>query len=416
MTYAFDRLPLLEDFDVFMRYLRAKAPVALTNTAAELKFADLVALNEQMQGKAPGWVTPRSRQPEYPLLNFFFGLATSAKLFTVRHDKGYQLVANSERLERYDLLTDAERYFFLLETFWCYTNWSMIDATDRPKFGTRLFSYDLKQVLDAPANKPLRLFQRGWVLEGDKSLLQVDSETNTAIRLMHAFGWIDPKELTFAKKPSFEMQFDGFTLTDWGRTVLTILQRERPYRHWNQHDDSYLGDDDEEKEVRGAQRLTFLEPFRQLLNEPGLESLYPISLTAATGEYRFRLTSPYHKFSRLLSIRAGHTLDDLHGLIQQAVEFDNDHLYGFYLDVKNPYSGRSYNDPRGYEGPFADAVAIGELELHVGQRLLYIFDFGDNWEFLLTLEDHRPDEAKEGEPAVLESVGKAPVQYDWEDE
>ena len=61
-------------------------------------------------------------------------------------------------------------------------------------------------------------------------------------------------------------------------------------------------------------------------------------------------------------------------------------------------------------------MAFGELDLYVRQRILYLFDFGDNWEFGVELIETR-DEPHEGEPKILEEKGEAPQQYkNWDDE
>jgi hypothetical protein len=40
----------------------------------------------------------------------------------------------------------------------------------------------------------------------------------------------------------------------------------------------------------------------------------------------------------------------------------------------------------GENGSYVDEVNIGELELYEGQRILYLFDYGDSWEFNIVLE------------------------------
>jgi hypothetical protein len=53
-----------------------------------------------------------------------------------------------------------------------------------------------------------------------------------------------------------------------------------------------------------------------------------------------------------------------------------------------------------------------DLPFRVGQAMTYVFDFGDWWEFDVTLERVDPDMAIE-EPAVLEKHGEPPDQYGW---
>jgi hypothetical protein len=57
----------------------------------------------------------------------------------------------------------------------------------------------------------------------------------------------------------------------------------------------------------------------------------------------------------------------------------------------------------------ADAP-IAELGLHVGQRLGYVFDFGDDWRVRLTLLERVAAEDAD-HPRVLEVRGTPPPQY-----
>jgi hypothetical protein len=62
------------------------------------------------------------------------------------------------------------------------------------------------------------------------------------------------------------------------------------------------------------------------------------------------------------------------------------------------------------EGPWADDVLIGNLPFHIGQKMTYLYDFGDNWEFEVTLEQVDLDKKIE-KPVLLEQHGKPPKQY-----
>jgi hypothetical protein len=60
-------------------------------------------------------------------------------------------------------------------------------------------------------------------------------------------------------------------------------------------------------------------------------------------------------------------------------------------------------------------VKIADLPLAVGSVMEYLFDFGDNWEFQLQLEEIKPD-LPPGYSEIIASEGKAPEQYpDWEE-
>ncbi|MEW9125056.1 MAG: plasmid pRiA4b ORF-3 family protein [Thermotaleaceae bacterium] len=113
---------------------------------------------------------------------------------------------------------------------------------------------------------------------------------------------------------------------------------------------------------------------------------------------------------RTIAISYKHTLEDLHNAVQEAFDFDNDHLYSFFIDAKR-YSKHAYHSPMSDEGPFTDEVTIGELELYEGQKILYLFDYGDSWEFEVKLLKKKNDEIPPRKPKVIEIKGEAPRQY-----
>ena len=55
---------------------------------------------------------------------------------------------------------------------------------------------------------------------------------------------------------------------------------------------------------------------------------------------------------------------------------------------------------------------IGDLHLYEGQGFLYLFDFGDEWEF--EVQVFKIIEGEENaKPQVLKEHGEAPDQYRW---
>nr|WP_239094277.1 plasmid pRiA4b ORF-3 family protein [Bacillus sp. B15-48] len=114
---------------------------------------------------------------------------------------------------------------------------------------------------------------------------------------------------------------------------------------------------------------------------------------------------------RILQFSSSHTLLDLHNLIQKAFDFDDDHLYAFYMDgIK--FSKHFYNAPMDTHGPYVNEVKIGDLDLYEGQSFLYLFDFGYEWEFNINLLKISGEEDV-GAPKIKEKLGEAPDQYRW---
>ncbi len=405
---------LIDDFEAFLRYLESKPAMPLT-AAGDLKSADLWALNDRVNYKAPDYVTPRSRQIDYPLLGFLFQVATSSRLFLVQFGKATTLQANRARLDAYHQLTLEERYVFLLETAWCHLDWATLDGDDRSGQGAAWFREGVTQLLKNPIDVPVRVIARSYTKDDAPDTVQAFVSANVYIRMGYWFGWYDVRELpTPSKRDKYSFEFEQITLAEWGRECLTVLHQRRPFHLWNQNAFSLFEPDADATYEEAVAVNVFVEPFRTLLDEPDLVSLYPINPNPPKGTYWLRVELPNHKVSRTIAMPAEETLEGFHEAIQDAFNFDNDHLYIFCLNLRNPYNGPQYYDPRtepGWaDGDPADEATLASLNLYEGQRLLYIFDFGNRWEFFITLERHLPNETTKT-TKVIDKVGKAPRQY-----
>ncbi len=92
-------------------------------------------------------MTPKSRQIDYPLLGFLFQVTTVSRLYTVSFGKSNTLVPNTDRLDAYLGLTTEEKYVFLLETAWCYIDWTMLDGEGRSGQGAEWFRSGVDKLL-----------------------------------------------------------------------------------------------------------------------------------------------------------------------------------------------------------------------------------------------------------------------------
>jgi hypothetical protein len=134
---------------------------------------------------------------------------------------------------------------------------------------------------------------------------------------------------------------------------------------------------------------------------------------------------------RTIAIRSDQTLVDIHGALRAAFGWDDDHLYSFWLSGKfwarddseytdpfalesDPFAG--WDVPIAKQGRHSAEERLDRLGLTKGQRIAYLFDFGDEWRVRLTLRQITADDL-ESYPRLLESVGDAPPQYpDCDDE
>jgi hypothetical protein len=136
------------------------------------------------------------------------------------------------------------------------------------------------------------------------------------------------------------------------------------------------------------------------------------------GIYVFKVS--LGKAWRRIAIPAKLKLDWLSDSILDAFDFDNDHLYEFRYKDRFGRSGQ-VSHPYCEDSSSTAQVRVGELPLQPGDRMIFLFDFGDNWEFDVLLEEIQPPSAKIKKPKILEMQGEAPKQYwdeeeDWEED
>lgn len=97
---------------------------------------------------------------------------------------------------------------------------------------------------------------------------------------------------------------------------------------------------------------------------------------------------------RRLDLRSDLTLDVLHHVLQAVFSWDDYHLHRFSLGG-NPFDRDSQvflcpydadNPDFGDDGPCASQVRLDEALQDSGDKLHYVYDYGDNWELTLQVE------------------------------
>ena len=110
------------------------------------------------------------------------------------------------------------------------------------------------------------------------------------------------------------------------------------------------------------------------------------------------------------------TLEDLHHAIQEAVDFDSDHMYCFFQSRTERSGSREYFDDE--NGLIFSETLMEMFPLPAKQSLFYLFDWGDNWVFKISRTRKRPHEPVKGVayPRMESESGTKPVQYPTDDE
>jgi len=107
---------------------------------------------------------------------------------------------------------------------------------------------------------------------------------------------------------------------------------------------------------------------------------------------------------RQLQLRADTRLDQLHEILQAALGWENDHMHVFSFGeeefgVRDPELGHA--DER--------QVTLGELT-DIGVRFRYTYDFGDDWEHEILVEELLDPDPDIHYPVLVASKGACPPE------
>ncbi len=117
-----------------------------------------------------------------------------------------------------------------------------------------------------------------------------------------------------------------------------------------------------------------------------------------------------------IEVDADSSLEDLHFAIQDAVEFDNDHMYEFYVARTERSHERHVFD---CDSEDIYSVTLNSLyPLPKARKLYYMFDYGDSWLFKIGKSRKKPHKPVNGieYPRIIKETGTKPEQYPAWDE
>lgn len=116
---------------------------------------------------------------------------------------------------------------------------------------------------------------------------------------------------------------------------------------------------------------------------------------------------------------------NLYGLAEHIIDtigFDLDHAFGFYDNLRYPYkSNERYtlfaDMDEESEGDLSVKKTLIEDVFKPGRKMIFLFDYGDDWQFLLTCESVEPSTLDRKVCKVISEKGNPPIQYpDYDEE
>jgi len=413
--------PLIRDFQSFLDYVEARRPYLTPK--GHISGKALFEMNQRMVHPLDG-ITVRTGQEFYPQLHLFFHLSQAGRLMQKDSGKGNKAFLQlSSRAKDFCELNPTEKYFFLLETLWVDIKWRHIESSIFKGLGLLYLQDVLGKIAGKTPNVPI------WA----QDLVGMPESLGYLWIYFALFGFwtvTQNKDIVPYSKRSFHP--GTITPSPLGVVLASLLIRERNYATWNLPFRRELG----ERNVNPGQPLPeeylltpsakkgkkarilqkdqsgepFFLPFISFFAEGDLSKTLPREAAIPVeGVYLFRV-SLSESVWRKIELSSGHTLLDFHNAIQAAYKFDSDHLYSFFMDGI-PWSDEKFASPYEEEGPHVDEVRIGELGLVKGQTFLYLFDYGDEWHFRVTLEEIRQNKPHPKRPQIVERKGASPEQY-----
>jgi hypothetical protein len=333
-------------------------------------------------------------QKSYPHIHGLYLLVRASGLTCVEGTSKKPLLVVDDAVHQvWEGLNPTERYCTLLET-WLLRAHPEIIGEQR---GRSLFR--VPETFREWREFFLRIPNGGMQVAGDKEArdwLRYSPGWHN-LGLLDLFGLISVRH--GPPEPGKNWRIAQIARTSLGDALLALLQAE------------FFGHVANISSLESGEKM----PFGVL--QPALQSYFPAwENNLSVPEWAFREGTHVFKVSwgqiwRRIAIPAARPLDALASAILRAVEFDHDHLYEFSYQNRFGVSER-VNHPYMDEGPWTSEVLVGDVPLRVGQTMTYVFDFGDWWEFDVTLERVDPGMVIE-EPVILEKHGEPPSQYGW---
>jgi hypothetical protein len=151
------------------------------------------------------------------------------------------------------------------------------------------------------------------------------------------------------------------------------------------------------------------------------ETLYQLEVFLMGGPITEAFVAKNPEVSRIIEIKGRNTLADLHKILFQAFDREEEHLYEFQVGGTRPNdpNARRYSLPSVAEtalpgeAPVGDVTrtAIADLGLSIEDVFGYWFDFGDDWWHQINVVSITEKAGKGKYPKITQRVGASPPQY-----
>lgn len=165
-------------------------------------------------------------------------------------------------------------------------------------------------------------------------------------------------------------------------------------------------------------KIDELRKKKEKANKQGAKSPYPIN---SFGIMKVTLSdwlagNLKEKPHRVLSIPMKQTLSMFAKEILDSFDFELDHQYGYFDNIDNWVKSTEIyimeEDPSFPAAGFVTQVRVGEVFTTPNKKMMFLFDYGDEWRFIIELiRIENPSGKVKLAAKVLEKEGDPPPQY-----
>ena len=146
------------------------------------------------------------------------------------------------------------------------------------------------------------------------------------------------------------------------------------------------------------------------------DALYVLEVNLVDGPLTESFVRKNPRIARTILIKGAQSLQDLHNIIFDAFEREEEHLYEFQVGGDGPDDpdcqryGLASIPELDYAGDVTQ-TCINDLNLEKGEMFGYTFDFGDDWWHVIEVKGIRSKSPQGEYPKITSREGQSPPQY-----
>ncbi len=305
----------------------------------------------------------------FPHLKGLFLLLRASKLTKVELGKPSFLSINENHYQQWQKLNSAEQYHWLIKSWIEYGHPEIIgNDGDLGDSNSKWLQFGLRYIeknLIAPDGKKYLEYSPGYA----------------NLALMSMFGLV---QISYNVSDSKLWNIETIALTHFGKTVFVFAKT---------------------REFIGYEAIPSIisqyhpEIKSGIVEETKIVAKGSITLMVKALSFKMKFEVP--------------STENLHKFLSEileAIDFDHDHLYAFYIKNQMGVTSKYIHPEMDNDYIFADDVTIGELELSVNQEFDLVYDFGDNCRFKIKVEAINPL-SRLRKLQLLDKKGQLPDQY-----